>query len=287
MSGGPSSPLRARWTAATNRVRLWTFGWSSHARTWRGLRGRYRGERCFVVGNGPSLRPEDLDAIGRRPSFGFNRIHHVFPRTSWRPTFYCSEDPRMLAGCLEEVRRLEAPYKFIPYPLVLWYGLEVPGATCFLLESSAVSPDASNFRPDPVRGFRWGGTVAFTALQMAAHMGFADIVLLGIDHRFARSTNDRGDVLVDEGARDYFDPAYDHDRHLLDTPNLERSTNAFLAARRWADLHGVRIRNATRGGRLEVFDRIDLDAVLAEGPPDGRVAAREDGAPPGGRRRDA
>ncbi len=169
----------------------------------------------------------------------------------------------MLAGCIDEVARIEAAYKFIPYRLLLWYGLDVPGATCFMLDTTGVSPEPSHFLPDPVRGVRWGGTVAFTAMQLAVYMGFTDILLVGVDHRFSRSTNDRGELILDEGTQDYFDPAYDRDRHLLDTPNLERSTAAYLAARRWADRHGTRIRNATRGGRLEVFERADLDDVLA------------------------
>ena len=55
----------------------------------------------------------------------------------------------------------------------------------------------------------------------------------------------------------------EEDRHLLDTPNLERSTTAYRCARGWADRHGIRIRNATRGGHLEVFERADLDELLA------------------------
>lgn len=271
-----SHGLRARWTATSNQLRLRSFRWSSHARTWRTLAGRYGGRRCVIVGNGPSLCTNDLEAIAHTPSFGFNRIHHVFDRTTWRPTFYCSEDPRMLAGCIDAIDRLDVPYKFIPFPLELWYGLRISGATCFLLDTKGIRPGPESFRPDPLRGFRWGGTVAFTAMQIAVHLGFTDIVLVGIDHRFSRSTNDRGELLVEQDVRDYFDPAYDHDRHLLDVPNLERSTRAYVAARQWADLHGIRIRNATRGGNLEVFERVDLDAL---DPP----LAKDDGQTVGSR----
>ncbi|MBQ4379398.1 MAG: hypothetical protein II821_09430 [Treponema sp.] len=40
------------------------------------------------------------------------------------------------------------------------------------------------------------------------------------------------------------------------------ATNAFFAAKRYADEHGVRILNATRGGKIEVFERVDFDSLF-------------------------
>lgn len=35
-----------------------------------------------------------------------------------------------------------------------------------------------------------------------------------------------------------------------------------MEAKQYADTHGVRIFNATRGGKLDVFERVDLDEIL-------------------------
>ena len=43
----------------------------------------------------------------------------------------------------------------------------------------------------------------------------------------------------------------------------ERLTVSYSAAKRYADSHGVKIFNATRGGCLELFTRVDLDAVIS------------------------
>jgi hypothetical protein len=37
---------------------------------------------------------------------------------------------------------------------------------------------------------------------------------------------------------------------------------AYREAKKYADLHNIKIYNATRGGMLEVFERVDLDKVL-------------------------
>lgn len=36
----------------------------------------------------------------------------------------------------------------------------------------------------------------------------------------------------------------------------------YQAARRYAETHGIKIYNATRGGELEVFERVDFDSLF-------------------------
>ena len=57
------------------------------------FKNAHKGERCFIVCNGPSLTAQDLDKISREYSFGSNRIYNMFPYTKWRPTYYCEADP--------------------------------------------------------------------------------------------------------------------------------------------------------------------------------------------------
>ena len=45
-------------------------------------------------------------------------------------------------------------------------------------------------------------------------------------------------------------------------PNTDQSTLTFLAAKRYADAHGIKIYNATRGGKLEVFPRVEFDSLF-------------------------
>ncbi len=52
--------------------------WSNHRRI-EHFRDRHRGERCFILGNGPSLIRLDLSKLRGERTFGLNRIYLLFP----------------------------------------------------------------------------------------------------------------------------------------------------------------------------------------------------------------
>ena len=43
---------------------------------------------------------------------------------------------------------------------------------------------------------------------------------------------------------------------------IEEVTLAYMSARNYAKEHGVKILNATRGGKLEVFPRVNFDKLM-------------------------
>ena len=45
---------------------------------------------------------------------------------------------------------------------------------------------------------------------------------------------------------------------------LDLATEAFIEARHYADEHGIKILNATRGGKLEVFEKVNFDSLFAD-----------------------
>lgn len=79
------------------------------------LRDKYKGRRCFIVCNGPSLRIEDLDKIHENGdiSIAMNMIGRCFDKTKWRPTVLMASD-----GCVlhkknkKIVDETECDYKF-------------------------------------------------------------------------------------------------------------------------------------------------------------------------------
>ncbi|MES9684331.1 hypothetical protein ABWK22_15810, partial [Gottfriedia acidiceleris] len=55
------------------------------------------------------------------------------------------------------------------------------------------------------------------------------------------------------------------DYNLVDsnyTSTSEKMISAYKIAKKYADCHNIKIFNATKGGMLEVFERVDLDVVL-------------------------
>lgn len=229
------------------------------------LRSIHSGKRCFIIGNGPSLRAEDLTTLHRAGdiTFAFNRIYHIFSETPWRPTYYISQDMKMLSGCQEEVERLEAGAKFIPAELKWYYDIHLSGITPFHIKNEE-QDGFPTFSDDISKQVINSLTVVYSAIQIAAYMGIREMYLIGVDHHFRTSMNADGQVVIDPTAKDYFCEQYNQDKDQLYIPNTDKSTLTFLAAKKHCDARGIRIFNATRGGKLEVFPRVDFDRLFTE-----------------------
>lgn len=231
------------------------------------LKGRYAGRRCFLIGNGPSLRAQDLTRLHERGeiTFAFNRVYNIFDQTPWRPTFYISQDEKMLAGCAETVDALELACKLVPVQLKWYYDIRIHDALYFNMNwQQNDRPLDVRFSDDIAHEIDCASTGMYTAAQLAAYMGFTQIILLGVDHHFHISQNSRGEIVVDNSVKDYFTEKYNEDKDSLYIPNTEKSTLTYVAMKRECEKRGVRVLNATRGGKLEVFQRTEFDGLFDE-----------------------
>lgn len=235
------------------------FSKSKYSTELRKFRNKHDGESCFIVGNGPSLSPDDLEVLHKNniPTFGFNRIFLMFDKTDWRPTYYISQDEKMLRNCMEQVNEMDLPYKLIPLQLKYYFGINIKDAIYFNMQADDSVPfgEFANIVGN-------SNTVAYTAAQLAAYMGFKKIYLIGVDHSFSVVKNDKGEIIRDENAKDYFTDSYNADKDELYIPNLDASTRTFLKMKKNCDAAGIEVYNATRGGKLEVFPRVNFDDLL-------------------------
>ena len=228
-------------------------------------KGKFTGKRCFLIGNGPSLRAEDLTRLREAGeiTFAFNRIYSIFDQTPWRPNFYISQDELMLAGCVDTVCGLKADAKFIPIQLKWWNDIAIDDAKYFNIVSQQVDdPQQFLFSDDIPHCVYNSMTGMYTAAQIAAYMGFTEIYMIGVDHHFRVSQNNQGEIVVDPSVKDYFTDKYNEDKDKLYIPNTERSTLTYVAMKRHCDSRGFQVYNATRGGKLEVFPRVDFDTLF-------------------------
>ncbi len=71
------------------------------------LKNKYKGERIFLIGNGPSLNKTPLELLEDEYTFGVNRIYLLFDRINWRPTFYTVNDWEVGSDNASEINELE------------------------------------------------------------------------------------------------------------------------------------------------------------------------------------
>jgi hypothetical protein len=103
--------------------------------------------------------------------------------------------------------------------------------------------------------------VTISAFELAFYMGFSEIYLLGIDNNYKNEVNLSGKKVVHKDIESYFksDKINFTSEHF--SP-IETITKTYEVAKRYADSHNIKVYNCTRGGKLEVFERKNLDDVI-------------------------
>ena len=86
-------------------------------------------------------------------------------------------------------------------------------------------------------------------------MGFKEIYLIGVDCNYSSGNS----VITKES---YFDPRLFNNGRSYAPPEVDTNLLAYACARQVCDKQGVKIYNATRGGKLEIFERVSLDDIL-------------------------
>lgn len=223
------------------------------------LRGIYQGKRCFVIGTGPSLTAADLDALSGEYTFASNSIFRYFDKTSWRPDFYAVCDAIYYMSNKKNCDDVSpTKQKFFPLDFALNFGFN---ADCRYFLRPYYGSNHPKFKVNPMRAFEEGCTVTYHLLQLAVMMGFSEIYLLGIDFNYSLYKDNKGNIIRDDKVKDY---AFNDKAANYNVPNLEACYYAYSAAEEYCKQHDykVRIYNATRGGKLEVFMRVNFDDVI-------------------------
>lgn len=218
------------------------------------LKNKFKGEKCFIIGNGPSLTPVDLDKLKGEYCFAANKIFKIYDKTDWRPTFYSCVDKEVFLLIKDDILKLNCKYIFLEYTYRIPKKIKskiypVMHYTKFKLDKykNIERPYVSEY---PHKMLSCGYTVTFTAIQLAIFMGFKEIYLIGVDHNYSNKAGSNH---------------FNKDEYELPIPNnLDQPTLAYEAAKQYADAHGIKIYNATRGGKLEVFERVDFDSLFPE-----------------------
>jgi hypothetical protein len=100
-----------------------------------------------------------------------------------------------------------------------------------------------------------GQTVTYSMIQFAAYMGFKEIYLIGVDCNYSK---DNSSISADS----YFDKRLFNSGRQYAAPEVDTNLLAFARAKEVCDKESIHIYNATRGGKLEIFPRVDLDSLF-------------------------
>lgn len=225
------------------------------------LKNSKAGKRCFIIGNGPSLTIEDLEKIKNEDSFAVNRIYKIFDKTSWRPTFYCSQDTKVLEEIILDIDKLfDCTEKvFLNGSVDTSKYYKKSNLINLFLITFDYENELPKFSFNVKRGVYEGFTVAYECIQLAVYMGYSEIYLIGTDHNYSETVRLDGSIEKNENVVNYM-PGLEGKTWFL--PKLDKTTLAYKKAKEVCDKKGIVIKNATRGGKLEVFERIEFDNLF-------------------------
>jgi hypothetical protein len=216
----------------------------------------HAGGRCVIIGNGPSLKNTDLSLLRHEMTFGLNRIYLMFDELGFETSLHVVVNQLVVEQCADDFRKIKAPLFTTDASRRYLEGAPNTG----YLRSLA----GPRFFTNASHGIWEGATVTFVAMQLAYYMGFTDVVLIGVDHRFAVSGP--AHKVVESAGPDasHFDPNYFGKGFRWQLPDLETSEIAYSLARRKFEKDGRRIVDATVDGALTIFPRMSLEEALGK-----------------------
>ncbi len=226
----------------------------------RGYRDLHRGQRCFILGNGPSLKHTDLSLLRDEVTFGMNRIYLLFPELGFSTSYYLAINTLVIEQCANEILSLNLP-RFATWRGRRWLAAD---PEVIFLDTDYTDPPA--FARDVTGRVFEGSTVTYVALQLAYHMGFEEVILIGVDHSFTTKGPPNVTVVSEGADENHFAPNYFGRGFRWQLPDLEASERAYHLARQAFEADGRRVLDATLGGKLTVFPKVDYAGLFKTGP---------------------
>lgn len=257
-------------------IRKFIFQTSKYSSKLKNVKAIATEKHCFVIGNGPSLTLEDLEKLHSNGDvcFASNGICGIFDKTEWKPDVYAMHD----GTAFEMVQEyLPVIADKISYVFLSLHEMKKKDTYRKIEDENNIFPFFFNqfdrkvssknyvsFSHDISKCIGDGCTVTCTLIQIAAYMGYTEIYLLGVDHNYNYTDTDSNGEINDA------------DNHFAGAVNIEKkfkpnqgnkdvfkfSTMGYELCKNECSKVGVNIYNATRGGKLEVFERVDFDSLF-------------------------
>jgi hypothetical protein len=255
-----------------------------HARALKLCRGNsryrdiHRGQRCFIICNGPSVNRQNLLPLKDEIVFSVSGGYHHQDYAIYQPRYHCAPQFAYTDILTKEVgiawfremhAKIGAAELFLSHwqePLVRENNLFPGRQVNYLCMHGEFSKNPHRL-VDITRMVPGVWSVPIMCLMIAMYMGFKDIYLLGVDHDSFRSGEYKyfyQPTVLKGRMEGITEDAKISDPLCEELYAWHRLFNQYRALKRIAQARGINIYNATAGGALEEFDRVSLEDVLKD-----------------------
>lgn len=217
---------------------------------------KFRGKEFLVIGNGPSLKKTPLNQMKEMVNIGMNKINLLYEGNDygWKPDMIVCVNGLVIQQNIEFFNSTETPLFF---PVKAYYlGVKRRPNVYFFKQKRHLE-----FSDKITEGFGTGHTVTYVCFQLAAYLAAKKINIVGVDHSFKFQGTNKDISKMEGDDENHFHPDYFKGK-LWGNPDLDGSERAYLKAKEYFDAHNVPVKDATIDGKLQVFDKIQIDELL-------------------------
>ena len=215
----------------------------------------HKGERCFIVGTGPSLNKTNFSLIKDEIIFGVNTLYTGLEKFKLQCKYYAVSDYMVWNNHFQHILSLDT-ILFLSSgaaDLYLKGGGHIGDrqkAEVYIIDELERIWTAGDISKDITRGVYLGETIIIDiCLQVAYYMGFDKVYLLGCDCDYSGLHRFDGSISDNMGGRGV----------LGDWSDI---FHAYEICKRAFEADDREIINATVGGKLEVFKREKLEDIV-------------------------
>lgn len=235
-------------------------------RLWK-FKNKHRGRRAFILGSGPSLKIEHLSELKGEVTFGMNQLYKCFGSTSWRPKYYALSDSLVVEKYGVDILSAVNSTLFAAGNLRAQLG-DAAQVVYFRKKQETYENHEPEFSANPLIHVHGGYTTTYLCFQLAWFMGIREFYTLGVDANYvlpqtvALSKDGVWEQVTNIHSGSWFLPDYYEQDAIMFKPMVKQQILAHCSARRFIENNGGRVYNAGADSPLEIFERVDFNALF-------------------------
>jgi len=215
----------------------------------------HKGDRCFIIANGPSLKNMDLSLLKNEITIGMNRIHLMKDINGFVPTYVVVADI--------DIQLKQFTQEYNDVQLTRFYNWNARGlfnnVENLMFFKESFQPE---FQSDFTKKIGTGKSVTYSCLQLAFYMGFKEVILIGKDHSYNISGTPHKSVESTGKEDNHFIKGYFKKGMKWDIPDYVGEEYSYRLAKRAYEEIGGQILDATIGGKLLVFNKVNFSDLF-------------------------
>lgn len=220
----------------------------------KGLKNTYKGKRCFIIASGPSLKYVDFSLLKNEFTIAMNRGYLLKDKVGLKPS---------MLVCIDMKTHLEQFYDFYNSidDIPTFYNWRMINRMKELNNRYYIfSRFSSKFLRNNI--FGGGKTVTYTCIQLAFHMGFKEVYIIGKDHSYIASGKPSEHIRIKSKSKNHFLDSYYKKNQIFDYPDFIKEEHAYRVARKYFEKNNRIIRDATYNGNLTIFEKINFNEIF-------------------------